>query len=592
MEPLAMNAATRGEALQRFRGTSADNPLDLLVVGGGVVGAAAAFDATTRGLSTGLVESRDIAEGTSSRSSKLVHGGLRYLQMLDFKLVAEALRERNLLLARTAPHLVRGLPFVFPFTKRLVDRAFIGAGVTMYDSMSAASAARWPRRPHQAIKMPFHRHLSRKSLKKRFPGLNTQKFVGALEYFDAQVDDARLVLTLARSAHSLGASIATRTKVVDYLRTEATEGSEPAVIGAILEDQLSGERIRVYAKETMICTGVWTDQQEDLAEAAHPLKVLASKGAHITVPKDRITSQGHVGVISQTANSVLFIIPMRTYWVLGTTDTPWSESVDSPAPTAKDIEYILNCANDVLAEELSGRDVIGSWAGLRPLLQPVDSDSSASSSKVSREHSVSRLAPGLSAAAGGKLTTYRSMAEDAVNFATATFAPGSRSKTRELPLLGAEGYPDWVDKSREIQHDYGISEDGVERLLNRYGSLIREVLELIEESAELASPVGQGGEYLRVEYLYAARYEGALSLIDLLERRTRLFFEVADRGVVAAAEVAELVAPELGWDQARIEAECARYTEYVNAHVQAEGSSSDTEAALLVEQSLRGPSLR
>lgn len=446
MRPLPMNRAKRDDALEALASTSPANPLDLLIVGGGVVGAAAAFDAATRGLKVGLVEARDIGEGTSSRSSKLVHGGLRYLQMLDFKLVAEALRERNLLLNRTAPHLVQGLNFVFPLKKRVFDRAVIGAGVALYDALSrVATALGGPRTSHET-RPPFHKHLSRKSLQRRFPGLEADKFVGGVEYFDAQVDDARLVLTLARSAHSLGTHVATRTQVVDFIKAGSEDHAEVPVIGAVLHDKETERVFEVFARETMSATGVWTKDTQGSTGNPKRLSVFASKGAHVTIPKSRIRAEGHVGIITQTESSVLFIIPMERYWIIGTTDTPWSESVDLPVPTAKDVEYILACANEVLDEALTAEDVIGTWAGLRPLLQPVEG-STKSSSKVSREHAVSRLAPGLSAVAGGKLTTYRSMAEDAVNFVTAENHRNRRSLTDQLPLLGASGYEEWVELS-------------------------------------------------------------------------------------------------------------------------------------------------
>lgn len=587
MHPLPMNSTTRQQALDAMAGTTPENPLDVLVVGGGVVGAAAAFDASTRGLQVGLVEARDLAQGTSSRSSKLVHGGLRYLQMLDFKLVAEALRERNLLMTRTAPHLVKGLPFVFPFEQRLADRAFIGSGVTLYDGLSTAASALGNGVKSVfsgAGRAPLHRHMSRKGLQKRFAGLDQDKFIGALEYFDAQVDDARLVMTLARSAASLGAHVAVRTEVTEYLRSDR-DGEE--IVGVVVRDRETGAEHRVYARETIMAAGVWTGDQEKLAHAeaqdgtGPALKVLASKGIHITVPKDRIPAQGHVGVITQTEKSVLFIIPMGEHWSVGTTDTAWHEAVDVPAPNASDIDYVLEHANAVLQTDLTHEDVIGTWAGLRPLLQPVDADE-ASSSKVSREHTVMRMAPGLSAVAGGKLTTYRSMAQDAVDFAIAEHHRDRASLTEHLPLLGAQGYGEWVERADDIAAGYNLSPKTVQRLLGRYGSLLSEVLELIDERPELGEPVPGAAGYLGAEYVYAARSEGAVHLEDLLERRTRLFHEVRDRGLEASEHVAALVAAEIGWDEVQIEYELRAYASYVDAHRAAERAATDAEAAELM----------
>ena len=591
MKPQAMDPAARAHALKQLRATSVEKPLDLLIVGGGVVGAAAAFDASTRGLSVGLVESQDLAQGTSSRSSKLVHGGLRYLQMLDFKLVAESLRERNLMLTRTAPHLVRSLPFVFPFEKRLFDRAFIGSGVSLYDGLSFSSSAL-----HSGLKRtlstkdqaPFHRHLSRRALQERFAGLDQEKFIGALEYSDAQVDDARLVLTLARSAHTLGAAIATRTEVVEYLHhgdASAQESPMAPVDGVVVLDRESGEHITVHAQETIMAAGVWTGHQQQLAysssadrDAGPTLRVRASKGIHITVPRDRIPAQGHVGVITQTEKSVLFIIPMGDYWAVGTTDTAWRQPVDVPAPNAADIAYVLDHVNAVLQTDLSRADIIGTWAGLRPLLQPVDAEE-AVSSQVSREHTVMRLAPGLTTVAGGKLTTYRSMAEDAVSFAIAESFRDRQSLTEHLPLIGGQGFGEWVERSAELAERYGWDQSTVERLLGRYGSLLGELLGLVDERPDLAGKVGGGAGYLRAEFVYAARFESVVHLEDVLERRTRLFHEIADRGMGAAAEVAELVAAELGWDADRLDYEQRAYASYVAAHLAAEQAATDAEAA-------------
>ncbi len=512
--------------------------------------------------------------------------------MLDFKLVAEALRERNLMMTRTAPHLVKGLPFVFPFEHRVADRAFIGSGVTLYDGLSTAASALGNGLKSvfsSAGRAPLHRHMSRKGLQKRFPGLDSEKFVGALEYFDAQVDDARLVMTLARSAASLGAHVAVRTEVTEYLRH--THDGEDEVIGVVLLDRETGAEHTVYARETIMAAGVWTGEQEKLAHAeaqdgsGPALKVLASKGIHITVPKDRIPAQEHVGVITQTEKSVLFIIPMGDYWSVGTTDTAWHEPVDVPAPNAADITYVLEHANAVLQTDLTTDDVIATWAGLRPLLQPVDADG-ASSSKVSREHTVMRMAPGLSAVAGGKLTTYRSMAQDAVDFAIAEHYRDRASLTEHLPLLGAQGYGEWTGRADDIAVEYNFSPKTVQRLLGRYGSLLAEVLDLIDQRPELGEPVPGAAGYLGVEYVYAARCEGAVHLEDLLERRTRLFHEVSDRGLEASVHVAALVAEELGWDEERVDYERRAYTSYVEAYLAAECSSSDSEAAELMRRAL------
>lgn len=589
---MPLNASTRDQALRRLRASASDTAprpglpqepasetgaLDVLIIGAGVVGAATAFDAAGRGLSVGVVDSQDLGEGTSSRSSKLVHGGLRYLQMLDFKLVAEALHERDLLLSRLAPHLVRPLPFVFPFEKHVVERAFVGSGVTLYDTLaSGASLVRGDRRGRA---VPFHRHLGRARLRERFSSLDQEKFRGGLEYHDAQVDDARLVLTLARSAHSLGAAVAPRVKAVQYLRDDAENPQR--VTGARLQDLLTGDEFDVRAKETIMAAGVWTEEAQQTAQTDSGLKVLASKGIHITVPRDRITAQGTVGVISQTEKSVLFLIPLRDVWAIGTTDTAWHEPVHSPTATADDIDYVLDHVNEVLGEDLTRDDVLATWAGLRPLLQPVSTEDSAST-KVSREHTVMQLAPGLTGVAGGKLTTYRVMAEDVVDFVVEQSYQDRASITASLPLLGAQGYGEWVDRSPALCAQYHWDAERVDRLLNRYGSLLGELLALIDQDPGLAEPLRHAPGYLRAEIAYAVTAEGALHIDDVLSRRTRLVYEQADRGADAADEVAEIMGGLLQWSRDRIQAETRAYLAYVQAQREAESQHSDAEASRLI----------
>ncbi|WP_058235126.1 glycerol-3-phosphate dehydrogenase/oxidase [Devriesea agamarum] len=558
-----LSRATRAEDLERLAATSAAKPLDVLVVGGGVTGAGAAYDAALRGLDVGLLEASDWASGTSSRSSKLMHGGLRYLEMLDFKLVAEALRERDLMIRHTAPHLVHPISFVFPFEKPFIDRAFIGSGVLLYDAMAV--------RPGVKRAVPMHRHHTRGTLRKRFPALDLDVITGALEYYDAQVDDARFVEVLVRSARARGAATANYVKVVDYLH----EGDR--VVGARVRDEESGQEFDVYARCTILAGGVWTEQQQDLAQADTGLKVLASKGVHITVAKDRIAADPDVGVITKTEKSVLFIIPWDTYWIIGTTDTPWNEAVDSPVATSDDIDYVLEHANAVLSDNLTRDDVIGVYAGLRPLLQPVGKDAGAST-KVSREHTVMEVEPGLTAIAGGKYTTYRVMAEDVVDFAIRDHYRDRTCLTESVPLLGAQGYGELKGRADDIARTYGFSAERIQRLLRRYGSLLPDLLALIDEDSSLGQPLAGAERYLRAEAVYAARYEGVVHLDDLLERRMRLNYEVADRGVGVADEVATLVAEDLGWDEQRVSEEVKAFKRHVAAQRAAEGTHDDASA--------------
>lgn len=565
--------SSREEHLARFRAATAENPLDVLVVGGGVNGAGAAFDAATRGLDVGIVEAHDWAAGTSSRSSKLMHGGLRYLEMLDFTLVAEALRERDLMIERTAPHLVHPISFVFPFFRKVVDRAFIGSGVALYDAMQMIGRKR---------AVPMHRHLLHSAMMARFPGLDGERIVGAIEYFDAQEDDARFVLMLVRSAASYGAAVANYTRVIDYLH----EGEK--VVGARIRDEETGEELDVHARATILAGGVWTQEQQDLAGAEGGLKVLASKGIHISVAKDRIPAKQDVGIITKTDKSVLFMIPWDEYWVIGTTDTPWAEDVAHVAATSDDIDYVIEQANQVLSSDLTREDVIGTYAGLRPLLQPVAKEESKST-KVSREHTVMRIEPGLSAIAGGKYTTYRVMAEDVVDFATREDFPGRKSLTRSVPILGGQGHEELAARRDEVARRYGLDDIRMTRLLFRYGALLRDVLALIDEDPSLGEPLAAAPRYLRAEILYAARAEGVRHLSDVLMRRTRLDYEVRDRGVAASEEIAAILAPELGWDEARTRLELDTYRAFIDARIEAEGTHDDASAAAAVSRAPEFP---
>lgn len=565
-----LSPSFREESLRTMEATTPSDPLDVFVVGGGVTGAGSAFDAATRGLKVGVVDAHDWASGTSSRSSKLMHGGLRYLEMLDFKLVAEALKERDLLLTHTAPHLVEPVAFVFPFEHRLIDRAFIGSGVLLYDTMAT--------RPGRKRAVPMHRHLGKKALSAHFPGLADDAAVGALEYYDAKVDDARFVMTLVRSAVAFGASAANHVSVIDYLH----DGDR--VNGVRVRDEVSGREFDVYARRTILAGGVWTEQQQDLAKADAGLKVLASKGIHITVDQDKIKADPDTGIISKTEKSVLFVIPWDGYWVIGTTDTPWKEDVAAPVATSDDIDYLIEHANAILENKLSRDDVIGVYSGLRPLLQPVEKDGEAST-KVSREHTVMEVEPGLSAIAGGKFTTYRVMAEDAVDFALGEEAADRTSLTESVPLLGAQGVGAVRRGQAGIAERYGWDEARVKRLIRRYGTLLEDLLDLIDDNPELGQPLPGAERYLGVEAHYAATSEGIVRLADVLERRMRLNYEVRDRGRDAAEAVAEIIAPVLGWDAARVAKEIADFNAHVDAQIAAESTHDDADAAALVVDS-------
>jgi glycerol-3-phosphate dehydrogenase len=535
MRTAALTPRLRDDALAALRATTEGGPeLDVLVIGGGVTGAGIALDSVTRGLSTAVIDAQDWASGTSSRSSKLVHGGLRYLQMLDFHLVREALTERDLLIQDLAPHLVKPVPFLYPLEHRVWERAYVGTGIALYDTLASVNGRKRA--------MPLHQHVTRKGLERKFPDLRHDAAVGAVQYWDANVDDARLVSTLIRTAVSYGAYAASRTQVIGLTTT-----SGGAVTGAELQDLETGERFTVRARHVINATGVWTEQTESLAGTEGGLRVLASKGIHIVVPRDRIA--GNVGLILQTEKSVLFVIPWSRYWVIGTTDTPFEQELTHPVASSADIDYVIEHANAVLARPLTREDVIGTWAGLRPLLQPGTKEGT-SSAKVSREHTVASPTPGLTVIAGGKLTTYRVMAKDAVDFAIGSRATSLPSITHKVPLVGAEGLEVLQRQARDIGGRYGWDRGRMDHLLHRYGSLLGELLELVDADEALGRPLEHAPAYIGAEVVYAVTHEGALHLDDVLMHRTRLNYEQADKGVGALDEIADLIAPRLGWDAA------------------------------------------
>ncbi len=537
----------------------ADGELDLLVVGGGVVGAGTALDAVSRGLSTGLVEMRDWAAGTSSQSSKLVHGGLRYLEMLDFGLVREALVERGLLLERLAPHLVRPVPFLYPLRGRGWERGYVGAGVALYDGMSVTGG--------HGGGLPLHRHLTRRQALRQAPALRKDALVGAVQYYDAQVDDARFVTMLVRTAAGYGALVANRARVVGFLR----EGER--VVGARVRDLEQGGEFEVRARQVVNATGVWTDETQELVGERGKFHVRASKGIHLVVPRDRIFSK--TGLILRTEKSVLFVIPWGRHWIIGTTDTDWELDKSHPAASSADIEYLLQHVNAVLQRPLTREDVEGVYAGLRPLL----AGESDATSKLSREHVVDHTAPGLVVVAGGKYTTYRVMARDAVD--EAVYGLDRKvppSCTERLPLVGAEGFPALWNGRAEIARRSGLHVARVEHLLGRYGGLIDEVLALFGWDPSLAEPLAGAEDYLRAEVVHACRYEGARHLEDVLARRTRISIETFDRGTAAMEEAADLMAGQLGWDKRQVRREVDHYAKRVEAERESQQQPDDRTA--------------
>ncbi|WP_129841886.1 glycerol-3-phosphate dehydrogenase/oxidase [Streptomyces sp. RFCAC02] len=555
MRTAALGPDQRAGALARM----AESELDVLVVGGGVVGAGTALDAVTRGLSTGLVEARDWASGTSSRSSKLIHGGLRYLEMLDFGLVREALKERGLLLSRIAPHLVRPVPFLYPLKHRGWERLYAGSGVALYDAMSVSSG--------HGRGLPTHRHLSRSQALRVAPCLKKDTLVGALQYYDAQVDDARFVATLVRTAAGYGAHVANRARVTEFLR----EGER--VVGVRIKDIELDGTYEVRARQVVNATGVWTDDTQGMIAERGQFHVRASKGIHLVVPKDRIHST--TGLILRTETSVLFVIPWGRHWIVGTTDTAWDLDKAHPAASSADIDYLLEHVNRVLAVPLTRDDVEGVYAGLRPLL----AGESDATSKLSREHTVAHPVPGLVVVAGGKYTTYRVMAKDAVDAAVHGLDRRvAACCTEEVRLAGAEGYHALWNARAALASRAGLHVARVEHLLHRYGSMAEEVLDLVAADPVLGEPLPAADDYLKAEIVYACTHEGARHVEDVLTRRTRISIETFDRGTRSARLCAELMAGVLGWTPQQVEREVEHYEKRVEAERESQLQPDDRTA--------------
>ncbi len=563
---------------------SSSAPFDVLVVGGGVVGAGSALDAASRGLSTALVEAQDWGSGTSSRSSKLIHGGLRYLQMMDFGLVREALKERGLLLQRLAPHLVRPVPVLYPLRRPVVERAYVGAGIALYDLLG------WSSRTSRGL--PLHRHLSKRAALAAAPGLRGDSLVGAVEYYDAQVDDARYVLELVRSAASLGAVALSRVAVTGFLR----EGER--VVGVHVRDEESGLEHDVTARVTVLATGAWTEETEALAGRERVTLVRPSKGVHLVVPREAIPSS--VALILRTEKSVLFVLPWGAHWLIGTTDTDWVHDKARPVATARDVDYLLGEVNSILERPLSPADVEAVFAGLRPLVAGVgvvrgpgepgatrrEATSAEPTTKLSREHAVGRPLPGLVVVSGGKYTTYRVMAADAVDAAVSDggFRDVPPSLTEEVPLVGATGYRTLWNQRRRIAESQGLSLEATEHLLGRYGGLVEEVLAALVVEPSLAAPLSKAPEHLRAEVVHAVTHEDARHLEDVLLRRTRIGMETRDAGAGCAEEVADLLAGRLGWDEKAKAAELEDYRRQADLVRRAASLRDEDEAARLVAE--------
>jgi glycerol-3-phosphate dehydrogenase len=511
----------RPEALRRLT----DEPFDVLVVGGGITGAGCALDAASRGLRTALVERQDFASGTSSKSSKLVHGGIRYLQQREFGLVYEGLAERQLAL-RNAPHLVRVLPFLIPILSKdgLIDRRVaraLGAAMWMYDLTGGL-------RIHKA-----HQRVSKDQALTLMPTLREDNVASAYLYYDAQTDDARLTLCLARTAAAHGAAVANAVRVVAL-----TKGSDGKVTGARVA--ADDREFEIRARTIVNATGVWSDGVRALDEGTHPASIRPAKGIHIAVPWSKVRNEIAAIVPVPKDRRSVFVVPWGDFTYVGTTDTDYDGPIDDPQCTPADVEYLLTALNRAITDPVSTADVTGTWAGLRPLLASASNERTAD---LSRRHGVRVSTSGVVTVTGGKLTTYRRMASDTIDQVGRLLGRRIRARTKHLLLLGADGFqaPPATAEAASLH----------EHLAGRYGTEAEDVLALIREDPTWREPLVPGLPYVRAEAIHAARHEMAGSLDDVLSRRTRSRLLARDASRAAADDVARLIAPELGWDAAR-----------------------------------------
>jgi glycerol-3-phosphate dehydrogenase len=528
-----------------------EEQFDVLVIGGGVVGAGVALDAATRGLSVCLVEAEDFASGSSSRSSKLIHGGLRYVQALQLGLVREALRERSIL-RENAPHLVRPARFLYPLHHHW-ERPYVGAGVGLYDVLARLS----PSSEH----FPAGRHLGRVATAELAPALRRDRLTGGVVYHDAQVDDARYVVALVRTAVANGAIVANRAPVVAILEECGR------VIGATTRFAESGETATIRARATIVAAGPQTESLLGLTNGKAP-SLRPSKGVHLVVPREAI--EASCALIAPTSESVLFVLPWGAHWLVGTTDTPWKLDPSRPLANRHDVNFLLRELNALLQIPVGPDDIESVYVGLRPLIAA----GTTATTKLSREHAIVEVRPGLTAVTGGKYTTYRLMAQETVDKAVGPRIP--RSVTEHTPIAGADGLDAASRALRSSTLATGLPDSLVDRILERYGALAAEVLD--EGGAQGLQPVAGSGGYIAAEFCYGASHEGARRLDDLLVRRTRTAMETRDRGASAAEEVATLVAPILHWDHDTVVREVASYRASVASDLRAEQAIDDPSA--------------
>ncbi len=550
----------RAAALRRM----ASEQIDVLVIGGGITGAGVALEAAARGYTVGLIDKGDFAGGTSSKSTKLVHGGIRYLPQFDFALVREALIERGLM-ARNAPHLVKPLGFVLPYYKEnkrplgtpIVPPRGVGmsyllrAGLMMYDTFAGK------------LGIGRHEHIGIEKTLQLAPALKAEGLKDGFVYYDGQTDDTRLTMTVLRTAAKKGALLANHTELLGF---EIGNEAVPCIQAARVCDVLSGEEFAIHAKTIINAAGVWAAKVESLAGESK-IVIKPAKGVHLTLPREAVPTTEYAVVLPETPDGrLLFIVPWNTRVTLGTTDTKGGD-IDAPVSTNEDIEYLINTANAYLKTKLTRKDVVSAWAGYRPLISPAGGD--GATSKLSRTHIVNDGPAGMITITGGKLTSYRRMAQDTIDHLDKRLGKPAHHVTENLPLDGAEGSAAGAAAIQQAAARYDW-EESVTARLSQYGGEADALLQLIAQDESLARILVPELPYVMAEVVYACRSEMAMTLADVLARRLHLSFEDWSRGVQAAPAVAQVMAGALGWNAAETAAQVAQYTSAIEQEMAAE----------------------
>ena len=546
-------AFDRADALRRLR----DTHFDVVVVGGGITGVGCALDAASRGLRTALIERDDFASGTSSKSSKLVHGGLRYLQQGDIRLVYEALAERQRL-RLNAPHLVKVLPFLIPVLSKdgVVSRKLaraMGSAMWMYDLTGGVRIGK------------LHKRISAEEALAHFPTLPADHLMPSYLYYDARADDARLTVTIARTAALRFGAVAVNGAEVAGL----TKDDAGRVRG--LTVQADGESFEVATDSVVNATGVWADQVRAFDEPDRPHTIRPAKGIHITVPWHKVRNDIAAVIPVPGDKRSVFVVPWGDFTFVGTTDTDYDGPVDDPQCTPDDVAYLLRALNGAITTEVTEDDIVGTWAGLRPLV--ADPEASGRTADLSRRHNVHRSDSGVVTITGGKLTTYREMAADTIDVVLAEVLDRGglervqrHSRTKRLKLHGADGYDELMAEADRLSP---LGGEVVRHLADRYGADARTVLAIAEGDPSLSEPIVPGLPYLRAEAVFAVRYEMARTVDDVLSRRTRARLLARDDSAAAAGEVSALIGPLLGWDDPEQARQAAGYVASVTAEREA-----------------------